>query len=72
VPPWWPAQAPRAAGCKLDPQPLYFPAGVGWYRKAFTAPASWRGRRVRVEFDGVYMDATVYLNGRKLGTHANG
>ncbi len=50
----------------------FFPAGIGWYRKAFSVPADWRGKRVSVEFDGVYRDATVYLNGRKLGTHAYG
>jgi len=50
----------------------YFPAGVGWYRKTFTAPASWNGKRVTIEFDGVYMNATVYLNGQKLGTHPYG
>ena len=50
----------------------YFPAGVGWYRKTFTAPASWNGKRISVDFDGVYMDATVYLNGQKLWTHPYG
>jgi len=50
----------------------YFPAGIGWYRKTFHAPVSWKGKRVSVEFDGVYRDATVYLNGRKLGTHPYG
>lgn len=45
----------------------YFPAGTGWYRKTFTAPPDWKGKRVSIEFDGVYRDATVYLNGRKLG-----
>lgn len=50
----------------------YFPAGVGWYRKTFAAPPEWRGRRVSVEFDGVYRNATVYLNGRALGTQPYG
>jgi beta-galactosidase len=50
----------------------YFPAGIGWYRKTFHAPVSWKGKRVSVEFDGVYRDATVYLNGRELGTHPYG
>ena len=50
----------------------YFPGGTGWYRKTFMAPASWSGKRVSAEFDGVYMDATVYLNGEKLGTHPYG
>ncbi len=47
----------------------YFPAGIGWYRKAFTAPAAWRGRHVSLEFDGVASNATVYLNGHRLGVH---
>jgi beta-galactosidase len=50
----------------------FFPGGTGWYRKAFTAPADWKGKRVTVEFDGVYENATVYLNGNKLGTHPYG
>ena len=50
----------------------FFPDGMGWYRKTFKAPASWKGKRVSVEFDGVYRDATVYLNGHKLGTHPYG
>jgi beta-galactosidase len=50
----------------------FFPNGTGWYRKTFSAPAEWKGKIVRVEFDGVYRDATVYLNGHKLGTHPYG
>jgi beta-galactosidase len=50
----------------------YFPAGIGWYRRTFTAPANWSGKRVRAEFEGVYMNATVYLNGHELGTHPYG
>lgn len=50
----------------------YFPAGVGWYRKTFAVPAGWKGKRVTVEFDGVHMDATVYLNGHRLGRHPYG
>jgi beta-galactosidase len=50
----------------------FFPAGIGWYRRTFSAPADWKGKRVSVEFDGVYKDATVYLNGHKLGTHPYG
>ncbi|MGC2661195.1 MAG: sugar-binding domain-containing protein, partial [Bryobacteraceae bacterium] len=50
----------------------YFPAGIGWYRKTFDAPKTWKGKRISVEFDGVYMNATVYLNGHGLGTHPYG
>lgn len=47
----------------------FFPAGIGWYRKTFTAPAEWKGKLVSVEFEGVSKNATVYLNGEKLGVH---
>jgi len=50
----------------------YFPGGIGWYRKKFEAPVAWKGSRVSVKFDGVYRDATVYLNGHMLGKHAYG
>jgi beta-galactosidase len=50
----------------------FFPGGTGWYRKTFGAPTEWKGKRVRVEFDGVYKSATVYLNGHKLGDHPYG
>lgn len=50
----------------------YFPAGIGWYRRTFDASAEWQGKRVNVEFDGVYRDATVYLNGHELGSQPFG
>ncbi|MGH7967982.1 MAG: sugar-binding domain-containing protein, partial [Limisphaerales bacterium] len=46
--------------------------GTGWYRKAFTLPAGEEGRRVILEFDGAYMNATVWLNGSELGAHPYG
>jgi beta-galactosidase len=50
----------------------YLDAGNAWYRKTFTVPASAKGKRVMVEFDGVYMDSDVYLNGKLLGNHPYG
>lgn len=50
----------------------YFPTGVGWYRRGLTAPASWTGKRVSIEFEGVYMNASVYINGHDLGMHPYG
>jgi beta-galactosidase len=44
----------------------YLNGGLGWYRKTFTLPASSPGQRVFVQFDGVYMDSTVYLNGTQV------
>jgi len=50
----------------------YFPAGVGWYRKEFVAPVDWRGKEVGLFFEGVYMNAEVFVNGRSLGVHPYG
>jgi len=43
----------------------YLDGGLGWYRKTFDLPAS-SGQKVFVQFDGVYMDSTVYLNGTQI------
>jgi beta-galactosidase len=45
----------------------YLPTGVGWYRKHFQVPANWQGRVVEIQFDGVYMNSEVWLNGHSLG-----
>ena len=45
----------------------YLPGGLGWYRKTFTIPEESKGKKVFVDFDGVYMDSTVWLNGHLLG-----
>ncbi len=46
--------------------------GVGWYRKSFRAATGWRGRRVTIEFKGVFQIADVWLNGHHLGRHTGG
>ena len=46
--------------------------GIGWYRKSFTLDHVDKNKRVIVEFGGVYMNASVYINGHKLGDHPNG
>ena len=48
------------------------PTTMGWYRKAFDLPASDKGRSLWVDFDGVYRDSKVWLNGHFLGRHASG
>ncbi len=46
--------------------------GTGWYRKRFRLPDGRADRRVTVLFDGVYMDAQVWLNGHLVGSHPYG
>ncbi|MEU1303783.1 glycoside hydrolase family 2 TIM barrel-domain containing protein [Streptomyces shenzhenensis] len=50
----------------------FFPGGLGWYRLSFTLPPECAGRRISVEFDGVYMDAYVHCNGTEVGRHPYG
>ncbi|MCF2126471.1 DUF4982 domain-containing protein [Strepomyces sp. STD 3.1] len=50
----------------------FLPGGLGWYRLAFTLPPALAGKRISVEFDGVYMDARVHCNGREAGRHPYG
>jgi len=45
---------------------------VGWYRRAFLIPASDLGRRITIELDGVYRNASVWVNGFYLGTEPSG
>ena len=50
----------------------YFPGGIYTYKKTFAAPAEWEGKDVLVEFEGVYKNATISLNGKKLCFHPYG
>lgn len=50
----------------------FFPGGLGWYRLAFTLPPGLAGKRISVEFDGVYMDSYLYCNGTEVGRHPYG
>lgn len=50
----------------------FFVGGTGWYRKHFILEPSASGKRVAVCFDGVYMNADLWLNGHHLGNHPYG
>lgn len=50
----------------------YLQGGLGWYRKTFTLPPSMAGKKISIDFDGVYMDSYEYLNGTLLGNHPYG
>ena len=43
-----------------------------WYRRTFSVPAAWAGRRVLLNFGAVDWEATVWVNGRELGAHRGG
>jgi beta-galactosidase len=50
----------------------YINAGTGWYRKELSLPVTVQGKRVFIEFDGVYMNSDVWLNGVHLGNRPYG
>lgn len=50
----------------------YLLGGTGWYRKNFTLDESAAGKRIRIDFGGVYMDSTVWVNGYQVGGHPYG
>jgi len=45
---------------------------IGWYRRTFDVPATDKGQRLSVEFDGVFRDSLVWLNGHLLGREQSG
>ena len=50
----------------------YFPGGIYTYEKVFTAPTEWKGKKILIEFEGVYKNSTVSLNGQAIGGHQYG
>ena len=48
------------------------PGGIGWYRKTFTVPATAKGQVIFIEFDGVYRNSEVWINGHYLGKRPYG
>lgn len=50
----------------------FLPTGIGWYRKYFDIKQLDNSRKYLIEFDGVYMNSEVWLNGSYLGKHVYG
>ena len=47
-----------------------FPAtSIGWYRKTFSLTTADKDKRIQIQFDGVYRECTVFLNGHLLTTN---
>ena len=48
------------------------PGGIGWYRKSFNIPATDKNKMIFIDFDGVYKNSEVWVNGHYLGIRPNG
>jgi len=59
--------SPKLASCTG-----YLPGGIGWYRKTFDVPRSWKRGKVYIMFEGIYNNSEVWINGNFLGKRPNG
>ncbi|CAH8296251.1 beta-galactosidase [Mariniflexile fucanivorans] len=50
----------------------YFDGGIGWYQKTFEVSKNWENKLVTIEFDGVYMNSEVWINGNYLAKRPYG
>jgi len=66
----WSIEGPFSQPATPKDTPL--PMGIGWYRKHFNVPESYSGRKVSIEFEGVYQLSEVWINGQHLGKRPNG
>ncbi len=67
----WSIEGPVAKPPEGEGNGGFFTHGIGWYRKSFTLRPT-AGRKVVIEFDGVYMNSEVWINGQFLGRRPYG
>ena len=71
VPHDWSIEGSFSAEHPATPGGGALPGGIGWYRKSFILP-DFHDKSVFVEFDGVYQNSEVWINGHYLGKRPNG
>lgn len=50
----------------------YLDGGIGFYRKTFRIPREWDGKRIGLEFEGIFRKSTVWVNGYEIMNHESG
>lgn len=70
IPHDWSVEAPFSPACSSGTG--YLQGGTGWYRTRFSLPEEYRGKRLRLVFDGVYKNSQVSCNSYYLGRRPNG
>jgi len=50
----------------------YHPGGIGFYRKEFDIPESDKGKKIFIDFDGIFRNSSVWVNGHYMGNHQSG
>ena len=75
---WRPVDLPHDWSIEADFDSLlasctgYLPGGFGWYRKTFDVPGRYAGKSLSIQFDGVYCNSEVWVNGKFVGKHPYG
>lgn len=72
VPHDWAFEADYAEDAAQAANGGYKPGGIGWYRKSFNLAADWQGELVSIQFDAIYMNSEVWINGHHLGKRPYG
>jgi len=63
----WSIEGPYDEQAATSGRGGYLPTGVGWYRRSFDLPDGGADRHFAIEFDGVYQNSDVWINGQHLG-----
>jgi beta-galactosidase len=57
----------RRPDCESGSAGAYFPGGIYQYKKTFVAEREWQGKQILIEFEGVYQNAVISINGTQIG-----
>lgn len=72
VPHDWSIEGEFSETNPTKPEAGALPAGIAWYRKHFRLPDDYKDKAVWIEFDGVFKNSEVWINGHFLGKRPNG
>ncbi|WP_366185062.1 glycoside hydrolase family 2 TIM barrel-domain containing protein [Flavobacterium ovatum] len=50
----------------------FLPGGIAWYRKTFEIPNDYKGKHIEIQFDGIYKDSKIWVNGYPVGAQHDG
>ncbi|MDQ8183784.1 sugar-binding domain-containing protein [Pelagicoccus sp. SDUM812005] len=67
IPHDWAFRAPYDRDAAQSDKGGYKPGGIGWYRRTLDIPTDWKDKIVRINFDGIYMDSRIWVNGKEVG-----
>lgn len=68
----WSIESEINEGAPSTGRDSFFATRIGRYRKTAFVPNEWAGRKVAIEFEGIYRNAEVWFNGVSLGKHPYG